>query len=395
MADGGAPRSVSAALSVTGSSRPSSVRVDLSAIGANARFLLSRVPAGTRLMAVVKADGYGHGAVAVARAALACGAAMLGVATVPEGGTLRAAGIAAPVVVLGPTVPAEIPAILRCALIPAVMDAAFCALLGEAATAAGSAPFPVHVKVDTGMHRYGVPVADAPALLQRLTTIAGVRVAGVFTHFATADVPNDPFLAAQATRFAAFIAAIERAGLRPPVVHAANSGAILQGVAPWEMVRAGIALYGVPPAPEIPAEGLTPAMSVHTAIARVIAVPRGGSVGYGRRWIADAPARAALLPIGYADGVARSLTNRGAVLIGGRRCPLIGTVSMDQCVALLPDDLAVAVGEPVVIVGTQGAAVQTLTALGAAAGTISYELAVRFGARLARVYHESSVVSNP
>lgn len=371
---------------MTEPSRPSHVRVDLGAIAANTRFLLSRVPVGTRLMAVVKADGYGHGAAPVARAALAHGAAMLGVATVPEGVALRAAGIAAPVIVLGPTAPEEIAAIVQHALIPAVMDVAFCIALGDAATRARFAPYPVHVKVDTGMHRYGVAAADAPALLQELRATAGVRAEGVFTHFATSDVVGDPFLAEQAARFAAFVRESARAGLRPPIVHAANSGAILQGVAPWEMVRAGIALYGVPPAPEMPAEGLTPALSVHTAIARVIAVPRGGGVGYGRRWVADAPTRAALLPIGYADGMARSLTNRGRVLIGGHFCPLIGTVSMDQCVALLPDDCAVSVGDPVVVVGTQGAATQTLDALGAAAGTISYELAVRFGARLVRVY---------
>lgn len=370
------------------SNRPSHLRVDLHAIAANARFLISRIPTGTRLMAVVKADGYGHGAMPVARAALANGAAMLGVATVPEGVALRDAGITAPIVILGPTVPEEIAAIVHYALIPAVMDAAFCAALGEAAVRVECVPYPVHVKVDTGMHRYGVAVSDAPALLHHLHARADVRVEGVFTHFATADVPGDPFLAEQAARFAAFVRAIERAGLRPPIVHAANSGAILQGVAPWGMVRAGIALYGVPPAPGMSAEGLTPAMSVHTAVARVIAVPRGGGVGYGRRWVADAPARAALLPLGYADGMARSLTNRGRVLIGGRACPLIGTVSMDQCVALLPDELAVRVGEPVVVVGTQGATVQTLTDLGTAAGTISYELAVRFGARLARIYTE-------
>src|SRR5262249_56548977 len=135
--------------------------------------------------------------------------------------------------------------------------------------------------------RLGVPVAEAASLIQTLSAMEGIQVDGVFTHFATADVPGDPFLSEQAGQFAALVAALERAGLRPPTVHAANSGAILQNVAPWDMVRAGIATYGLPPAPDFPADGLTPAMEVHTAIARVFTVPAQGSVGYGRRFIAE------------------------------------------------------------------------------------------------------------
>jgi alanine racemase len=236
------------------------------------------------------------------------------------------------------------------------------------------------------MHRFGVLVAQAPALLQSLRGITGIIVEGIFTHFATADVIGDPFLHEQAERFAALIATLEREGLRPTLVHAANSGAILQHVAPWDMVRAGIALYGLPPAPGFPVPGLTPAMGVHTAIARVICVPLGGSIGYGRRFIATAPTRAALCPIGYADGLSRALSGRGNVLIGGRRCRLAGVVSMDQCVALLPDDLDARVGDPVVVVGAQGDARQSLTDLAVAADTINYEMAVRFGARMERRY---------
>jgi alanine racemase len=362
------------------------VRIDLAAIAANARFLRRCIPEATRLAAVVKADGYGHGAVAAARTALAYGASSLCVATVREGAALREAGIRAPILVLGPIAPAEIPTLVARALTPAVMDVETCTALAACVIQTGAAPFPVHVKVDTGMHRFGVPVADAAALMQTLRAMSGIHVDGVFTHFATADVPGDPFLSEQAGRFAAFIAALEQAGLRPPTVHAANSGAILQATAPWDMVRAGIALYGLPPAPDFPVAGLTPAMEVHTAIARVFTVPAEGSVGYGRRFIAEAPMRAALLPLGYADGFSRALSNRGHVLIGGRRCPLVGIVSMDQCVARLPEGLDARVGDPVVIVGTQGDERQSLTDLAVAAGTINYEQAVRFGARMERVY---------
>jgi alanine racemase len=366
--------------------RPSHLRIDLAAIAANVRLLREHIPEETRLAAVVKADGYGHGAIAVAKTALASGAASLCVATVPEGIELRAAGIQSPILILGPSAPAEIAALVADDLTPAAMDVAFCAAVADAADRAGKAPYPVHIKADTGMHRYGVPAAEAPSLLQSLRAIRGIAVEGVFTHFATADVVGDPFLREQAEQFVALIEVLERAGLRPPIVHAANSGAILQRVAPWDMVRAGIALYGLPPAPDFPAPGLTPAMSVHTAITRVFTVPAGGSIGYGRRYVAAAPARAALLPLGYADGLSRALSDRGHVLIGGWRCRLAGVVSMDQCVTLLPDGLDARVGDPVVVVGAQGDARQSLTDLALAADTINYEIAVRFGARMERMY---------
>jgi alanine racemase len=367
-------------------SRPSYVRIDRAAVAANARLLRRHIPEATRLAAVVKADGYGHGAVAVAETALAHGATWLCVATVREGSALRSAGIAARILVLGPTAPAEMTALIAADLTPAVADPAVCHALAAAALQVGRKPYPVHVKVDTGMHRFGVPIADAAALLHALAQMRGIAVEGIFTHFATADVVGDPFLAEQAERFAAFVDSLERAGLRPPIVHAANSGAILQRVAPWDLVRAGIAVYGIPPAADFPAASLRPAMSVHTAVARVIAVPAGGSIGYGRTFVASVPTRAALLPLGYADGLSRSLSGRGSVLIGGRRCRIAGVVSMDQCVAVLPDDIDVRVGDPVVIVGTQDGKAQSLTNLAADAGTISYELAVRFGARMERHY---------
>jgi alanine racemase len=367
-------------------SRSSYVQVDLDAIARNVRLLKSRIPRATYLAAVVKADGYGHGAVAVAKAALAHGANWLCIATIAEGEALRAAGIRAPMLILSPSAVVEMAALIRNDLTPTIMDAATGAALGQVAARLGKAPYPVHVKVDTGMHRYGVPVAEAPALLEALRGVPGVRVEGVFTHFATADAVDDPFLRQQAETFAALIATLEDMDLRPRIVHAANSGATLQRVAPWDMVRAGIALYGLPPAPDFPADGLSPAMRVHSAVARVMDVPAGESIGYGRRFVARQAVRAALIPLGYADGLSRSLSDRGYVLIGGHRCRLAGNVSMDQCVALLPDGLDARVDDPVVVVGEQGGAAQTLTDLAIDAGTISYELAVRFGARLGRRY---------
>lgn len=377
--------------------RMSHARVDLRAITANARALKAYIPETTHLAVAVKADGYGHGAVAVARAALAGGASRLLVATVREGATLRAAGLGVPILVLGPTAPEEAGGLVAHNLTPHVCDLAMVDAVAAVATRAGCTPYPVHVKVDTGMHRFGVDAADAVAFVSALHARPGIFVEGVATHFATADVPGDPFLYVQAERFTAVVAALEGRGMRPPLVHAANSGATLQRVALWDMVRVGIALYGIPPDIDFPMPlTLAPALTVQSRVARVFVVPPNESVGYGRSFVASRPTRAALVPLGYADGLPRALSNAGALLIGGRRCPLIGRVSMDQCVVAVPDDLRVAVGDDVVIVGQSGEVAQTITELAQAAGTIGYEVAVRFGARLRRAYlHDDDHENRP
>jgi alanine racemase len=368
--------------------RRSFVSVDLGAITANVRVMRRMLPDGCAFGAVVKADGYGHGAVPVARAALAGGASWLLVATVPEGLALRNAGLTErPILVLGPVAADEIEGLVRGALIPTVDASSPLAKIAMVARQHGRAPYPVHVKVDTGLNRFGVAASQAVAFVQSLHRDHAITVSGLSTHFATADRIADPFLLEQEARFAAIVATLDRAGMRPPVVHAANSGAMLQGVARWDMVRVGIALYGIPPAPDFPLPvGMRPALTVQSRVARVFDLVAGDTVGYGRTHIAETRERAALVPIGYADGLPRSASNRGHVLIGGRRCRLIGTISMDQCVAALPDDLDVAVDDPVVIIGRQGEAGQTIAMLADEAGTIAYEVAVRVGARMRRDY---------
>ncbi len=346
------------------------------------------LPARCAFGAVVKADGYGHGAVPVARAARVGGASWLLVATVAEGVALRRAGLTdLPILILGPVAADEIEDLVGAALVPTIDSAVSLALIVAVARRENRTPYDVHVKIDTGLHRYGVAAPDAVAFFRSLRGLRDIAVSGVSTHFATADVGADPFLHEQAAQFAALLAQLEREGIRPPIAHAANSGAALQGVGCWEMVRVGIALYGIPPAPDFPMPtGLRPAMAVHSRVARVFAVPVGETVGYGRTFAASQPTRAALIPVGYADGLPRSASNRGHLLIGEHRCPLIGNVSMDQCVVALPDGLAVSVDDPVVIVGKQGAAEQTISLLAHEANTIAYEVAVRFGARMRRDY---------
>lgn len=368
--------------------RRSFVTVDLDAIVGNVRALRERLPPACAFGAVVKADGYGHGAIPVARAALTGGATWLLVATVPEGLALREAGfVDVPILVLGPIAGEEVEDLVGANLTPTVDASSPTAAIAAGARRHQRAPYPVHVKIDSGLHRFGVAATDAVSFVRALRREPDVVVSGIATHFATADVIADPYLYEQATRFAEILAALDREGMRPPVAHAANSGAMMQGVGCWEMARVGIALYGIPPAPDFPMpEGLTPALTVRSQIARLFDLAPGDTVGYGRTFTASHHGRAALIPIGYADGLPRSASNRGHVLIGGARCPLIGNISMDQCVAALPDDLAARVGDPVVIIGRQGAAEQRISQLAHEAGTIAYEVAVRLGARMRREY---------
>ncbi len=368
--------------------RRSYVAVDLDAIAANVRAFRRRLPPACAFGAVVKADGYGHGAIPAARAAISGGASWLHVATVPEGIALRHAGLAEiPILVLGPIVAGEIEDLIRAGLIPTVDAASPIADIIVVARKQHRAPYPVHVKIDTGLNRFGVEASKAIPFIRSLHCEQGLIVAGISTHFATADVVSDPFLPDQTTRFADILSALDREGMRPAIAHAANSGAVLQGIGCWDMVRVGIAMYGIAPAPDFPMpDDLRPALSVHSRVARVIALAPGDSVGYGRTFIAATPMRAALIPIGYADGLPRSASNRGHLLVGGTTCPLIGAISMDQCVVALPDDLVVRVDDPVVIVGRQGETEQTIATLAQDAGTIAYEVAVRFGARMRREY---------
>lgn len=368
--------------------RRSFVTVNVSAIRDNTSYLKSTLPDGCALGAVVKADGYGHGAAAAAGAAIAGGAAWLMVATVPEGLLLRRDGFREiPMLVLGAIGDAEIEDLVRARLVPTVDAGSPISAIGDAAERHRCAPYPVHIKIDTGLNRFGVPAECAVACVREQARQRNIVVQGISTHFATADSVGDAYLHEQAERFAGIVTVLEREGLRPPIVHASNSGAVLQAVAPWDMVRIGIALYGISPAPDFPLpNAFRSAMSVQSRVARVFDLVPGATVGYGRRFTTQSHCRAALIPLGYADGMPRSLSNHGNVLVGGHRCPIIGAVSMDQCVALIPDDCAVVVDDPVVIVGSQGQETQTMTDLASAAGTIAYELAVRFGARMRREY---------
>lgn len=362
--------------------------VDLDAVEHNVRVIRSVVaPAG--VWAVVKADGYGHGAVDVARAALAAGAEGLCVALVQEGVELRAAGIASPILVLSEQPISQIPEIIQHGLSPTVYTVAWVAAL------AASAPrdVAVHVKVDTGMQRVGAAPDQVVDVVAAVAAAGpGVRLGGIVTHLAVADDPDDPVTAEQLDLFDAVLDEIDE-HLTPEVrVHVANSaGALAHPRAHRSFVRAGIAVYGISPGSGVDARtvGLRPVMSVHSRVSFVKRVRAGTRVSYGLRHTFDRETNVATVPIGYADGVPRQLSGTGAeVLVGGRRHPIVGVVTMDQLMIDMGDD-EVSVGDEVVLIGTQGDEQIRAEEWADRIGTIGYEIVCGISARMERVVRRS------
>lgn len=370
-------------------------QIDLEAIAHNARALQKCLPRGCRLMAVVKADAYGHGAPAVAGRLWRMGVRAFAVATLEEGAALRRCGVTGEILILGYTSPARVPELLRWRLSQTAADAAHAAALAEAARGKRR-PLPVHIAVDTGMHRLGVP-AENIRQTARLLQLPGLDVRGLFTHLAVSDslAPADEaFTRAQLAAFAALLRGLRETGCALPPVHALASGGILNyGQLPLSYARAGIALYGAYGAPGSEtrtAPALTPALSLHARVVSVRTVPAGACAGYGRAFCAARRTTLAVVSIGYADGVPRALGEGcGTALLRGARVPIVGRVCMDQ---LFVDatDTGAAVGDVVTLIGRDGDVCITAGEAAAAAGTIANELLCRIGARTARFYSSAS-----
>jgi alanine racemase len=370
--------------------RPTVAEINVAALRHNLREARALVGAAVDVLAVVKAGGYGHGAVTAARAFAAAGAAALGVATVEEGAELRGAGLESPILVLGGTLPGQEDDVLRHAVTPAVWDLDTARALGERATAVGRS-VPVHVKVDTGMGRLGVLPEAVAAFGEGLRAIPGIRVDGVFSHFASAEDVSGPAVARQMALFADALEQLARAGVRPARQHLANSAAVMTLPAacraPYSMVRPGIMLYGVPPDPALAGQAaLEPGMRFRTAVVQVKRVPAGTPVSYGQTFRTARPSVLATIAVGYADGYPRALSNRGHVLVRGRRAPIVGRVCMDLTVVDVTDIDGVGAGDEVVLWGRQGDGEITCSEVAAWADTIPYELLTRVGARVPRVY---------
>jgi alanine racemase len=371
--------------------RPVWAEVDLEAVRANVRAFRALV-APAAVCAVVKADGYGHGAVAVSRAAVEAGADSLAVALVEEGVQLREAGIDAPILVLSEPVAAAAETVVAHHLTPVVYTAAGIDALAKAVVADNTrgtrGPLDLHLKVDTGMHRVGCDPDDAVDLAAHVVERAELRLAGVCTHFAVADEPDNPYTAAQQQTFETVLATIRARGIPTGVVHACNTaGAIAVPGARYDMVRIGIGIYGVAPSPALADRiDLVPALAVKARVSYVHALPAGARLSYGLRYETTTPTRIATVPIGYADGVPRELSHRGGeVLIGGRRRPIAGTVTMDQLMVDVGDQ-PVDVGDEVVLIGRQGDEQITAAEWAERMDTIAYTIVCGVGPRVPRRY---------
>lgn len=365
--------------------------VSLAAVAANVATLRA-LCAPAELCVVVKADGYGHGAVPVARAAVEAGASWLAVAQVDEAMQLRGAGIAAPVLLLSEPQPDEVAAAVSAGVAVTVYTPGCVAHLAAEAQAQGGLPVPVHLKVDTGMRRVGAGPGDILTLAKAVAAEPSLSLDSVWTHCAVADDPDDPFTGVQLERYNATLAALEDAGIGVPLRHAANSAAaIAHPASHFDLVRAGIAVYGIAPSAALaPSLVLEPAIRLATRVTFLKQVAAGEGVSYGLHDRLKRDTTIATLPIGYADGVRRALgVARQDVLIGGRSCPMVGVVTMDQLMVDVGPDSEVRPGDEAVLLGAQGEHRISPQDWAVTLGTIGYEVVCGIGPRVERRYTNS------
>jgi alanine racemase len=362
--------------------RPTWAEIDLDALADNVRLLKSQAN-GAALLAVVKANAYGHGAVAVARAALAAGADRLGVICLDEGEQLRRAGITEPILVMGHTSAREAQRLADLSLTPSVVSSEVALALARVASER-RIEMPVHLKVDTGLNRYGLPASKAADLGRWLRDLAGIQTEGLFTHFASADEGEKSYTVEQHKLFLTVAEQLDWV----PIRHVSNTATLLDMPdMSLDMVRPGLGIYGCYPSSQVKRSlSLRPVLSLRGRIARLTSLAPGESVSYGRTWRAPRPSLIGLLMCGYADGLPRALSNRGSVLVRGRRAPIVGRVCMDMCMVDVSDIPDVALDDEVVIIGRQGEEEISADEVAELCGTISYEILCGISARVPRLY---------
>jgi len=374
--------------------------IDLKAIAHNVAELRRITQPEARLMAVVKADGYGHGAIEIAQCALQNGAATLGVARIEEGIRIRQAGIQTPILIFGYTLPEQVTDLLEYDLTPCVYAAASARNFSRRAASLGK-KIKAHLKVDTGMGRLGqLPqnfrsdnstaiAADALEETRTIAALDGLELEGICTHFATADSKDKTDAEKQLHLFITYLKRLQQAGLNPPVRHAANSAALIDmPQSHFDMVRPGIAIYGLYPSDEVQKNkvSLKPAMALKARIIHLKKVPAGFKVSYGGTHETQRPTTIATVPVGYADGLNRQLSNRGQMLVHGQRVPIIGRICMDLTMLDVGSIENVQVGDEVVVFGQQNNATLTVDEMAALLNTINYEIVSTITARVPRIY---------
>ena len=366
------------------------VEVDLGAIQKNVALLVKQAGK-AQLWATVKANGYGHGAVQAARAALGAGATGLCVALADEAHELRQAKITAPILIVSEQPATQFEQMLRDDVVATLYNESTINSYAKTASDLGIVG-KVHLKVDTGMHRVGAPVASAMTQCRQIKSLASLQLEGVYTHFAAADLPNHDETTKQIQRFDNVVAELDRESLRPKYVHTSNSAAAMRVLsATTDIARVGIAIYGIAPSSELEsfAKDLQPALSLHARVSHVQHLASGEGVSYGLRTKLSQAATIATLPIGYADGIQRRLWKVGGeVLIGGKRCPIVGVVTMDQLMVNC-GDADVQIGDHAVLIGTQDSQSISANEVAAKLETIGYEIVCGISARVPRKYLDS------
>lgn len=371
--------------------RPTVAEVDLSAIAFNFRQVVERVkPA--KVMAVVKANAYGHGAVPVSKILLENGADYLGVALVEEGIALREAGIRAPILVFGLPLPNTLEQYYQYDLSCTVCAREHVEWISVMSDRMGK-KIHCHLKVDTGMGRVGIPFGEAVSFVKRMESDSNIHLEGLYTHFATSDMEDKSFAHAQLKRFREIIESLEQEGVHIPMKHAANSGAILDMPETFfDMVRPGVMLYGYYPSAETSESlSLRPAMRLKTRVSFVKKLPKDFSVSYGRTYVSDEETMIATLPIGYADGYNRLFSNRGEVIIRGVRYSVVGRVCMDMTMVNVGPNSSVQVGDEAVLLGAQGEKTIEMTDVCRKLNTIPYEVTCWISERVPRIYVHDEV----
>jgi alanine racemase len=369
--------------------RPTWAEIDLRALDRNIEALASRLPAGTRLIALLKADAYGHGAVELARRCRPERVAMIGVALLEEALELRRAGIELPLLVLGALSEVQVRIALEHDVTLGVPGPES---LEAVATVARERDVSIHLKLDSGMGRMGSVESELPRVAEILRSAPRLRVDAIYTHFANAGDPADPLTDRQLANFDRMVETLRGYGIDAPRHHVSNSAGTMRGIMHGDYVRTGIALYGAAPLDTEPTR-LEPVMRWRTAIARLKELPPGHAIGYGATFHTTRASRIATLPVGYADGYRRGLSNRGEVLVRGRRAPVVGRVSMDLVTIDVTDIEEARVGDEVVLLGRQGDEEITVEELAAKLDTISYEVFCGVSARVPRVYRDGEAVT--
>ena len=373
--------------------RATRARVDLDALAANFAAVRSSLQAragsaAPRIIAVVKANAYGHGAVPVAAALQRAGAEMVACADIEEAIALREGGVTCRILVFGALSLSDLSGVFAHALTPSVSSPTAARAVQDAARARG-VRIRCHLKIDTGMNRLGFRHDNLPRMLPGVAASPNLDIEAVYTHFATADEPGGAWFAAQRARFAEALGRLGPLGIRPAWVHAANSAAMLSSPETWYgAVRPGLVLYGVMPGGFDGQLPLRPVLGLRSRIVAVKGVRPGEAVGYGARFVANSPRTIAVVPAGYADGLDRRLAGRGSVLVRGRRVPIVGSVCMDM-IMIDATGLAVAPGDEVVLIGRQGDDEITASEMAGWIETIPYEVLCRLGARIERIYNQA------